>query len=223
MVDGLLNINVDTLSKSIISYGDSAFVPTAPCKSGSTPALKQFFFGAAPAQDESKRCTVSAREVVEVDAVPIDPRLAMAQFLLQAAPGLLADHESLDDLVNTISVSHSFDGDSSKVQLLNVPGAVEDVPAKLSYVQREDGSLALTWSFEYQTNENWYEAHISAAQDAKDVATPLLVVDVSPLFRAKSSDLEIRTVVSRCCSEQATAERAEARARIQLQGFSMGN
>jgi hypothetical protein len=102
----------------------------------------------------------------------------MANFILQAAPGLLDEHRSLDDLLNTISVSHSITGEEASIKLLNVPGAVEDVPAKLSYIQREDGSLALTWSFEYQMNDSWYEAHISAAQDASDAAVPLMVVDV---------------------------------------------
>ena len=178
VIDGLVNINVDTTTGQIISYGDSAFVPTVPCKSGSAPLLNQMVFGVSSGAAEKKLCTGSAKEVVDTNAAPIDPRLAMANFILQAAPGLLDEHRSLDDLLNTISVSHSITGEEASIKLLNVPGAVEDVPAKLSYIQREDGSLALTWSFEYQMNDSWYEAHISAAQDASDAAVPLMVVDV---------------------------------------------
>ena len=186
MIDGLVNVNVDTVTGQIISYGDSAFVPTTACKSGSAPSLKQFVFGSSsPVED--KQCTVAAKEVIDTDAMPIDPLLAMANFVLQAAPSLLAEHRSLDDLVNAITVSHSLTEEGG-TKLLNVPGAIEDVPAKLSYVQREDGSLALTWSFEYQMDNAWYEAHISAAQDAKDSAVPLMVVDVSLLTSGSEPD-----------------------------------
>ena len=187
VVDGLVNINVDTASGAIISYGDSAFAPTSAAACITAPVAgahsgSQFVFGSANAAASSaEKCTLAAKQTVDVQAAPIDPRAAIVSFLLQAAPSHLAAFSSLDDLVEGISVIQTLhsesDGSGYDVRLAGVPGAVKEVPAKLSYIQREDGTLALTWSFEYESQENWYEAHVSAGQDAPDSATPLMVVD----------------------------------------------
>lgn len=167
-------------TQSVISFGDSAFIrkTAEACSFAPLPNDNQIILGASKSLVQEK-CAVSASETVSINETPIDPRLAIATFLFHADPAAISDFISIDDLLEGISVDHSINTDSSHALLLqNVPGAVSEkgVPARLSYVQRE-GELALTWSFEYESNNNWYEAHISAAQDASDLAQPLLVVD----------------------------------------------
>jgi len=188
VVDALININVDANTNTVLSYGDSAYAPKtaeacARVVTGSN-AGSQFFFGASSktvaTHDE---CPISAKEVVDVHEAPIDPRIALANFIMRASPEAVSLYDSLDELVESMSVSHTLHADSTsgaQISIHGAPGAVAEsgVPAKLSYVQRPDGkSLALTWSFEYESQENWYEAHVSAASEAQDVTTPLFVVD----------------------------------------------
>lgn len=199
MVDALINVNVDAHSNSIISYSDSAYAPRTAqaCASRHNPftsaaaAAAQFVFGTSDSvhNDDGERateeCPVAAAELVDTDKTPIDPRVALANFIIHASPDAVSLYDSLDDLVETMSVSHTLHADSThpggaQLTIHGAPGAVSEngVPARLSYVQRPDGkSVALTWSFEYESKENWYEAHISAAHDAEDVTAPLFVVD----------------------------------------------
>lgn len=126
---------------------------------------------------DDKQCAYSASEAVPDKHAPIDPRIALANFIIHADPNLVSSFASTDDLVEQMSITQSLtDGTST---LHGVPGAVSEtgVPAKLAYIEREDGTLALVWSFEYEMNDNWYEAHISADTFAEDVTTPLMVVD----------------------------------------------
>ena len=168
------------MTREIISYGDSAFVPMTAEACGTAPYLpgNQVVLASSGSVEHDK-CILSAKDTVSPHPKPIDPRLAIANFLFHANPSIISAFSSVDHLIEEISVVHSLYPDSPHaVTLHNVPGAVSEqgVPAKLSFVQHE-GKLALTWSFEYQSADNWYEAHISAAHDAADVAQPLLVVD----------------------------------------------
>lgn len=192
---------MDLNTGSIVSYGDSAFVPTSSsaCRSvkHDKPLRNQIVFGksASAPNAEDRACPLAAAEVVDTAQAPTDPRISLVSFLLQAAPSHLSSFTSLDDIVDQITVRHSLKSEegSHDLYLDNVPGAVspDGVPAKLAYVQRPDGKgLALTWSFEIDLLDNWYEAHISAAHDAEDVNTALLVVDWirdSPTYEAASS------------------------------------
>ncbi|KAL7009527.1 hypothetical protein EMMF5_001158 [Cystobasidiomycetes sp. EMM_F5] len=168
-------------------FGDSAFVPTSSlaCErraiGGLASSVSQFVFGNAPSFG-GKACVMSADEATPDQHVPIDPRVALANFILHADPRLVASFSSTDELVDQMTISQSLHAEAGVTQITihNAPGAIAEsgVPAKLAYVQREGvDQVALVWSFEYEMNDNWYEAHVSADTNAEDVTTPLMVVD----------------------------------------------
>jgi extracellular elastinolytic metalloproteinase len=85
---------------------------------------------------------------------------------------------------------HAVQADhTTSFHLENVPGAVEAVPTKLTYLQDGEGDIVLTWRFEAQFENNWYEAHVQATRDSSIASAEpdvLSVVDWQKDFRGIS-------------------------------------
>lgn len=187
VVNGLINVNVDTTTGEIISYGDSAWRGRQVCSEalpGYQHPGQQHVLGAS-GQQKTCETVYTGKEAATSEFIP-DPRLAMISFLRIGNPSLAELDQNTLDLLESIHIVPSetlapTDAPAAADQvwgfLHNVPGAVEPVPAKLAYVQTED-DLELVWSLEYQSESNWYEAHMAAViTPESEEPAPLLVAD----------------------------------------------
>lgn len=182
VVNGLLNVNVDTATNQIVSFGDSTWRGREECTKLPPSALQdaaQQVFGAQPDYAGSMKCekVCTGAEVPE-DSFLVDPRVSLISLLRLGNPSLDALSQPVAKIIESIHAQHVLQPDGQlTVHLNDVPGAVEQVPAKLAYVQTDD-SLELVWSLEYHSEANWYEAHVQAVSSiANDEPAPLLVAD----------------------------------------------
>lgn len=182
VVNGLVNVNVDTTSGDILSYGDSAWKGRVVCSDLNNHVAAQQQVLGQTSDEPTCETIYTGNEAKDSEFVP-DPRLAMISFLRIGNPSLAELDQDTLALLETIQVvpheSMDVSGEDQPWGYLhNVPGAVEPVSAKLAYVQTQDEGLDLVWSLEYQSNSNWYEAHMKAVLTPEaDEPAPLLVAD----------------------------------------------
>lgn len=153
IVNALVNVNVDLSTGQVLSYGNSAWSGHKSCTEPANNGQMVF--------STQEECTTTLS--VPIPEQILDPRLALVSFISLGNP------ESFSPEIDDITVSTA---PTDSVILDNVPGALQPVPAKLAYVQSEAG-LDLVWSFEYKSENNWYEAHVRAVDEPES----LLVVD----------------------------------------------
>ncbi|KAF8315785.1 Fungalysin metallopeptidase-domain-containing protein [Cantharellus anzutake] len=102
-----------------------------------------------------------------------EPQKALLHFMIAAHPSpeyaesLLNNFDELVKKMDLVFTSHLVGASHyPTVEVRNVPGAVNPVKAKLVYVQSpnlEDTQLTLTWKFEIEMQDNWYEAYIDVS------------------------------------------------------------
>lgn len=155
IINALVNVNVDLGTGQVLSYGDSAWSGHKSCTEA--PSNGQMVFSIEP------ECSTTLS--VPIPEQILDPRLALVSFISLGNPDSFNPDGDIEDI--TVSTAPR-----DAVVLHNVPGALQPVPAKLAYVQSESG-LDLVWSFEYKSENNWYEAHVRAVDEPES----LLVVD----------------------------------------------
>lgn len=173
-----LNINLDLTSGQIINYGDatlsssdSTHSPSSSSRSGSlsrsvkqrisvwNDKVNQVVFGVAPSSssadnDSPETATFSARPRAN------DPRHGLLTFLALSTDDY--NHYLISTARSTVLDLLSTSGSESTLILIsNAPSTVSPVKATLAYIH--DGKdVQLTWKYEIETNENHYEAYVTA-------------------------------------------------------------
>lgn len=205
IADSLLNVNVDTRTHKLISFGDSSTTsPRQPAAQHTDDG--QIVFGQ---QHESPPIWLAQRQVG-------DARDALISFLALASdsPSLVstlrnpAAMRQLRDRLTVTPVASIQSGHGEQVVISGFPaeltsnsgplGIAQEVKAQTVHLQSGTDELALAWRFEVITNDNMYEAYVDAtpAEGAEVAQHPTLaVVDWVRDFRPTGGELSLSDAI----------------------------
>lgn len=215
VANGNLNVNVDLSSSEILSYGDSSYASVvkseesidgwknkvASWAGGVADEAAQVVFGSGPSRLDTG--PQGAEDLLDEYSSPpfnptatkhqVDPRHGLLSFLALQSPSSILIEALLftarTDMIDLMTVAPSGESSSAHTHTIdNVPTAVEPVKASLVYIQ--DGEdLKLAWKYELRTDDNQYEAYVSATADVEGNEETLMVVDWVRDFRPTGGEL----------------------------------
>lgn len=215
VANGNLNVNVDLSSSEILSYGDSSYASVVKAEEsidgwknkvaswagGVANEAAQVVFGSGPSRldtgPQGQEDVLGEYSSPPFDPTAtkhqVDPRHGLLSFLALQSPSSILIEALLSnartDIIDLMTIAPAGDRSSAHTHTIdNVPTAVEPVKASLVYIQ--DGEeLKLAWKYELRTDDNQYEAYVSAAADVEGNEETLMVVDWVRDFRPTGGEL----------------------------------
>jgi extracellular elastinolytic metalloproteinase len=208
-----LNVNVNLETGEIVSYGDSTFAKSTKSGDDAKRNTRQWASGGG-AQIVLDNGPQHEDLLAEYSSPPFDPSTSSSSPLRASDPrhGLLT---FLAMQSNNVELDRRLES-SSRAQLVSQlsttpvagsthdvlisgnldPTAVDDEPTKASLVYVHDGQdVKLAWKYEYKSDDNMYEAYLSADAGVEPgQEQPLMVVDWVRDFRPTGGEIGIESM-----------------------------
>ncbi|GAA6036579.1 hypothetical protein JCM8097_001235 [Rhodosporidiobolus ruineniae] len=209
VANGNLNVNVDLATGEILSYADSSFAANKKAAGSSGKDLwksrvaswatgaveqveqaEQMVFGGKNYADSGPQGS-KAKRAIE-GAKVADPRHGLLTFLTVQTTSEVQARRILSQprsqLMTQLWIREPLD-ESHDLLIDGTPEGLEPTKATLTYVH-EGEKLVLTWKFEHQSDDNMYEAYMTAdAGIAPGDEEALMVVDWIRDFRPTGGEL----------------------------------
>ncbi|GAA5940279.1 uncharacterized protein JCM15063_002587 [Sporobolomyces koalae] len=195
-----LNVNIDLASGQVVSYGDSTLAKStksrdarANTREWSTPASAQIVLDNGPQHEDLVAEYSSPPFNPSASSLrPADPRHGLLTFLAMQSNNVELDRrlegQSRADLADQLTTTRVA-GTAHDVVISGLPDPTAQGPAKASLVYVHDGEDAkLAWKYEYASEDNMYEAYMSA-DSAVGEEQPLMVVDWVRDFRPTGGEI----------------------------------
>jgi extracellular elastinolytic metalloproteinase len=213
-----LNVNVDLETGQIISYGDSTFAKSIKSRdvddakantrkwasTGGGGGGAQIVLDNGPQHEDLLAeyssppfDSSSSSSIVRVS----DPRHGLLTFLSMQSNNVELDRRLESSpraqLVSQLSTTPVSGGSPHDVLISGSPDPTSSSePTKASLVYVHDGeSVKLAWKYEYKSDDNMYEAYLSADADVTPgQEQPLMVVDWVRDFRPTGGEIGIESL-----------------------------
>ncbi|GAA6026132.1 hypothetical protein JCM11491_000889 [Sporobolomyces phaffii] len=210
-----LNVNVNLATGDVVSYGDSSFAKSTGSRDIDDAKANTRKWASSSAQIVLDNGPQHEDLLAEYASPPFDPASSSRPTTLRASDprhGLLtflsmqSNNVELDRHLESAPRSHlaaqlsttRVAGTAHDVLIHGVPDAASpsDAPTKASLVYVHDGDdVKLAWKYEYQSQDNMYEAYLSADADAQPgEEQPLMVVDWVRDLRPTGGEIGIESM-----------------------------
>ncbi|GAA5995133.1 hypothetical protein JCM5350_002779, partial [Sporobolomyces pararoseus] len=209
-----LNVNVNLETGEIVSYGDSTFAKSTKSGDDAKRNTRKWASGGGGAQIVLDNGPQHEDLLAEYASPPFDPSSSTSSSIRASDPrhgfltflSMQSNNVELDrrlesapraHLVSQLSTSR-VEGSSHDVLISGTldPTAAEEEPTKASLVYVHDGQdVKLAWKYEYKSEDNMYEAYLSADADVTPgEEQPLMVVDWVRDFRPTGGEIGIESM-----------------------------